>query len=74
MNGDGGSGNDLIYIPRNTSEMNFVTFTRQRCHVHRRQQAAAFEAYINQDKYLSKHRGEYAERGGCGTRSSGGWT
>ncbi len=26
-NGDGVSGNDLIYIPRNTSEMNFQTFT-----------------------------------------------
>ena len=34
-----------------------VTFTPE-------QQAAAFEAYINQDKYLSKHRGEYADRGG----------
>ena len=27
------------------------------------QQADAFEAYIQQDKYLSEHRGEYAERG-----------
>ena len=26
------------------------------------QQAAAWEAYIAQDAYLSKHRGEYAER------------
>jgi hypothetical protein len=66
MNGDGAAGNDLIYIPRNTSEMNFVdipasatarAFTAA-------EQAAAFEAYIQQDKYLSKHRGQYAERGG----------
>jgi len=61
LNGDSGTGNDLIYIPRNTSEMNFtaitgaVPFTPE-------QQAAAWEAYIQQDAYLSKHRGEYAVR------------
>ena len=27
LNGDGISNNDLIYVPRNTSEMNFVQFT-----------------------------------------------
>ena len=37
MNGDGGSGNDLIYIPRNTSEMNFVdVHGPERRDVHRR--------------------------------------
>jgi hypothetical protein len=64
MNGDGGSGNDLIYIPKNMSEMNFVAFTAGGVTFTPEQQAQAFEAYINQDKYLSKHRGEYAERGG----------
>jgi hypothetical protein len=64
MNGDGGSGNDLIYIPKNTSEMNFAAFTLGGVTFSPDQQAAAFEAYITQDKYLSKHRGEYAERGG----------
>jgi len=66
LNGDGGTSNDLIYIPRDKSEMNFQqftvsggpTFTPQ-------QQADAFEAYIQQDPYLSKHRGEYAQRGGA---------
>jgi hypothetical protein len=28
------------------------------------QQAAAWDAYIAQDPYLSRHRGEYAQRGG----------
>ena len=64
MNGDGGSGNDLIYIPKSTAEMNFVPFTVGGTTFSADAQAAAFEAYITQDKYLSKHRGEYAERGG----------
>ena len=64
MNGDGAAGNDLIYIPRNTSEMNFVAFAAGGTTYTADQQAQAFEAYINQDAYLSKHRGEYAERGG----------
>ncbi|NOT26644.1 MAG: TonB-dependent receptor [Acidobacteria bacterium] len=64
MNGDGGSGNDLIYIPKNTSEMNFVPFAVGATTFTAEQQAQAFEAYINQDKYLREHRGEYAERGG----------
>jgi hypothetical protein len=63
MNGDGASGNDLIYIPRSTSEMNFQTFTQGANTFTADQQAAAWEAYIQQDAYLSKHRGEYAERG-----------
>jgi hypothetical protein len=65
MNGDGFSGNDLIYIPRDTSEMNFVTNTVTNGPTYTpAEQAAAFEAYIQQDPYLSKHRGEYAQRGG----------
>jgi hypothetical protein len=62
-NGDGGASNDLIYIPKNTSEMNFQTFTTNGITFTAEQQAQAFEAYINQDKYLSAHRGEYAQRG-----------
>jgi hypothetical protein len=69
-NGDGGTSNDLIYIPSDVSEMNFqqytatvgtganarqVTFTRQ-------QQEQAWEAFIQQDRYLSANRGRYAER------------
>jgi hypothetical protein len=64
MNGDSASGNDLIYIPRDTSEMNFVTLTAPNGAVFTAdQQVQAFEAYINQDKYLRSHRGQYAERG-----------
>ena len=65
-NGDGGTSNDLLYIPSSTNEMNFQeyavpnggpTFTAAA-------QAAAWEAYIQQDEYLSENRGKYAERGG----------
>jgi len=64
MNGDGFSGNDLIYIPRDTSEMNFSAFTVGTRTFTAAEQAQAFEAYIQQDDYLKKHRGQYAERNG----------
>jgi hypothetical protein len=58
LNGDGGV-NDLIYIPKDQSEMNFApigtTFTVQ-------QQKDAWDAYIKQDEYLNANRGKYAER------------
>src|SRR5262249_26754540 len=62
-NGDG-AANDLIYIPRNKSEMNFTAITNSAGTVlfTPDQEAAAWDAYISQDPYLSKHRGEYAVR------------
>jgi hypothetical protein len=66
MNGDGTSGNDLMYVPRNQSEMNFLALaassTAPAATV--QEQKDAFEAYISQDPYLSKRRGQYAERNG----------
>ena len=66
-----GDGNDLLYIPTTAqlSTMVFltntvgsgstaVTFTPQ-------QQRDAFEQFIVNDKYLSKNRGQYAERNGA---------
>ncbi|MCM1028785.1 MAG: TonB-dependent receptor [Pseudoflavonifractor sp.] len=50
MNGDG-INNDLIYIPAKGENLNFKT----------PEDAIAFEAFINQDSYLSSHRGQYAE-------------
>ena len=54
INGDGSGLNDLIYIPT-TSEVNQMNFTQGNM-------AAAFEAFIQQDDYLSEHRGEYMEK------------
>jgi hypothetical protein len=61
-NGDQVSGNDLIYIPRDTSEMNFKPLTVSGRTYTAADQAAAFEQLINADSYLSSHRGQYAER------------
>lgn len=69
LNGDGGLSNDLIYIPRDVSEMNFETYTLSASGSSpavtftAAEQAAAWEAFIQQDKYLSANRGKYAERG-----------
>jgi hypothetical protein len=69
LNGDGGTSNDLIYIPRDASEMNFEQFTctPPTCSTPTtftvQQQVDAWEAFIQQDKYLSAHRGQYAQRG-----------
>ncbi|GMQ26522.1 carboxypeptidase regulatory-like domain-containing protein [Algoriphagus sp. oki45] len=63
FNGDGGFSNDLIYIHRNTSEMNFEQFSSSGVTFTPQQQAAAWEAFIQQDKYLSANRGSIAERG-----------
>jgi Carboxypeptidase regulatory-like domain len=61
-NGDGANG-DLIYIPRDRSEMNFVPFTAGGQTFTAEAQADAFEAYIQQDKYLRSNRGKFAQRG-----------
>ena len=50
MNGDGIS-NDLMYIPRDNSEINFKTDADR----------DAYWAFAEQDKYLKNHKGQYAE-------------
>ncbi|GEO09156.1 TonB-dependent receptor [Segetibacter aerophilus] len=69
LNSDGRFGNDLIYIPRNTSEINFVDFlnTNNTVRYTAAQQAAAFESFVRNDKYLNSRRGDYAERNGSST-------
>ncbi len=60
VNGDGQGGNDLIYIPRNQSEIVFVANGS----IAPDQQWTAFNAFIEQDDYLKAHRGQIAERNG----------
>jgi len=68
LNGDGNSSNDLIYIPRDRSEINLVksgsgglgtgTSTDPRTAA---QMWNQLNNFINQDHYLNFHRGEYAK-------------
>ena len=70
MNGDRISGNDLLYVPNSASELTFaplvVSSTVNNVTTSRTysqdEQRAAFDAYINQDKYLRSRRGQYAQR------------
>ena len=66
VNGDGQGGNDLIYIPRDQSEITFADCPAI-CgsNVTPQQQWDAFNAFIEQDKYLGAHRGQIAERFGA---------
>ena len=64
MNGDGLAGNDLIYVPKDQSEMNFEQYTANSITFTVQQQKDAFETFINQDPYLSTIRGKYTKRNG----------
>ena len=66
VNGDGQAGNDLIYIPRDISDASLAEYQEpNNGPVHTvEEQWAALDAFIKQDKYLSKHRGQIADRFG----------
>lgn len=63
LNNDGLTTNDLIYIPKDANDIVLETVnasdTRTTAIIWNQ-----LDAYINQDPYLSQHRGEYAERNG----------
>jgi hypothetical protein len=59
-NGSGGN-NSLVYIPKNKGEIVLVKSTASDPRT-ADQMWAQLDNYINQDIYLSKHRGQYAER------------
>jgi hypothetical protein len=66
VNGDGTAGNDLIYIPRDQGEIIFTDcLTTCGANITPQQQWDAFNTFIEQDSYLSSHRGEIAERFGA---------
>ena len=59
INNDSSAQNDLIYIPT-PSEISSMTFTGNASQQLAQQQA--LNNYIEQDDYLSAHRGEFSER------------
>jgi len=59
INGDGSGLNDLIYIPKQ-DELDNMYFTGTPAE--QQTQRDAYNAFIEQDDYLSTHRGKYMER------------
>jgi len=63
-----GNSSDLMYIPKNASEITFtplaVTTSAGTVVYTAQQQSDAFFKFVAQDKYLSKHMGQVAERNG----------
>lgn len=64
VNGDGVSSNDLIFIPANRSQINLIPYTSGKKTISVDEQWNALNNYIENSKYLSSHRGQYAERNG----------
>jgi hypothetical protein len=66
MNGDGIPNNDLLFVPASANDIVFVsnTVTATNITYTPAEQAAAFDKFIEQDKYLSLRRGQYVERNG----------
>jgi hypothetical protein len=64
-----GQTNDLIYIPRDPSEITFAPLTvgtgTSAVVYSAEEQSEMFFNYIEQDEYLREHKGEYAERNGA---------
>ncbi len=70
INNDGTGSNDLMYVPTDAEVnlMNFTTLTDVNGQVQNAAaQRSALIAYINQDKYLSKTKGEFTEKYGAVT-------
>lgn len=61
-----GNSSDLMYIPRDASEITFTPLTvgtgATAVTYSAKQQSDAFFAFIAQDKYLRRHQGQVAER------------
>ena len=69
VNSDGSSRNDVIYVPRNASEINLIAITDENNNIisTAAQQWQNLNAFIENDPYLRSRRGQIAERNGART-------
>ena len=65
LNRDGVNTNDLLYVPKDASEIAFAPVTIGGRTYSAAEQSTLFFQYIDQDEYLSQRRGQYAERNGA---------
>lgn len=74
INNDGSFTNDLIYVPT-TAEVQQLTFAAPQFPTNPsvQEQRDAFEAFIQQDEYLSDRRGEFVGRNDLTTPWTGRW-
>lgn len=65
LNGDGNGSADLMYVYAKGTDVNFVPFTTPGASgktFTAAEQAAAYDEFIGSSKYLSKRKGQYAQR------------
>jgi hypothetical protein len=64
LNSDGQFGNDLMYVPRDLSEIKFIDILNSDNTVRysAAEQANAFIQYVSNDSYLNSRKGNYTER------------
>jgi hypothetical protein len=62
LNGDRVSNNELIFVPNKGSDIRFAPLVVGTRTYTEAEQQTAFDAFIEQDPYLSTRRGQYAER------------
>ncbi|NRB60443.1 MAG: TonB-dependent receptor [Winogradskyella sp.] len=69
LNRDRSSRNDIIYVPRDASEINLIDLTDSNGNVtiSANEQWISLNNFINNDPYLSQRRGKIAERNGART-------
>ena len=69
VNRDGSAKNDILYIPRDQSEIKLLNIVDRNnvVLVSADEQWRQLDAYINNSNYLNSHRGQYAERNAART-------